>query len=191
MYIHRKFWFNFELRKIKIKDTTGTQNSSSAQLHWNHSTDSSYQDMHFYRKCWFDLFKVFCPIARHYCSELPFIVYSILKQCWSVGYVSLLTLSFIRWFFSFSLRTYFEMYWFLLWWCLLINRRQIIFKSWFLWMFDWQKKSSFFLQTSLWRIKHVYYFEIRKNKNFFSILWPRGLLSFKCVFLKNIFISKR
>ena len=27
--------------------------------------------------------------------ELPFIVYSILKQCWSVGYVSLLTLSFI------------------------------------------------------------------------------------------------
>ena len=28
--------------------------------------------------------------------ELPFIVYSILKQCWSVGYVSLLTLSFIN-----------------------------------------------------------------------------------------------
>ena len=27
--------------------------------------------------------------------ELLFIVYSILKQCWSVGYVSLLTLSFI------------------------------------------------------------------------------------------------
>ena len=27
------------------------------------------------------------------CLELPFIVYSILKQCWSVGYVSLLTLS--------------------------------------------------------------------------------------------------
>ena len=27
--------------------------------------------------------------------ELPFIVYSILEQCWSVGYVSLLTLSFI------------------------------------------------------------------------------------------------
>ena len=27
--------------------------------------------------------------------ELPFIVYSILKQCWSVGYVNLLTLSFI------------------------------------------------------------------------------------------------
>ena len=37
----------------------------------------------------------FCPIARHKCLELPFIVYSILKQCWSVGYVSLLTLSFI------------------------------------------------------------------------------------------------
>ena len=41
--------------------------------------------------------------------ELPFIVYSILKQCWSVGYVSLLTLSFIlfvfdlygSWLFSF------------------------------------------------------------------------------------------
>ena len=27
--------------------------------------------------------------------ELSFLVYSILKQCWSVGYVSLLTLSFI------------------------------------------------------------------------------------------------
>ena len=27
--------------------------------------------------------------------ELPFVVYSILKQCWSVGHVSLLTLSFI------------------------------------------------------------------------------------------------
>ena len=38
---------------------------------------------------------VFCLIARHYCLELPFIVYSILKQCWSVGYVSLLTLSFV------------------------------------------------------------------------------------------------
>ena len=37
----------------------------------------------------------FCPIARPQCLELPFIVYSILKQCWSVGYVSLLTLSFI------------------------------------------------------------------------------------------------
>ena len=27
--------------------------------------------------------------------ELPFVVYSILKQCWRVGYVSFLTLSFI------------------------------------------------------------------------------------------------
>ena len=36
---------------------------------------------------------LFCPIACH--LELPFIIYSILKQCWSVGYVSLLTLSFI------------------------------------------------------------------------------------------------
>ena len=35
-------------------------------------------------------------IAGHLCLELPFIVYSILKQCWSVGYVSLLTLSFIK-----------------------------------------------------------------------------------------------
>ena len=42
-----------------------------------------------------NLYPLFCPIARHICLELPFIVYSILKQCWSVGYVSLLTLSFI------------------------------------------------------------------------------------------------
>ena len=35
-------------------------------------------------------------ISGHLCLELPFIVYSILKQCWSVGYVSLLTLSFIK-----------------------------------------------------------------------------------------------
>ena len=42
-----------------------------------------------------NLYPLFCPIARLYCLELPFIVYSILKLCWSVGYVSLLTLSFI------------------------------------------------------------------------------------------------
>ena len=41
------------------------------------------------------LYPLFCPIARHECLELPFIVYRILKQCWSVGYVSFLTLSFI------------------------------------------------------------------------------------------------
>ena len=57
--------------------------------------------MHLYRKCWFDLFKeqfisLFWPIDGHWCLEMPFIVYSILKQCWSVGYVSLLTLSFIN-----------------------------------------------------------------------------------------------
>ena len=45
-----------------------------------------------------NLYPLFCPIACH--LELPFIIYSILKQCWSVGYVSLLTLSFI--FSSFS-----------------------------------------------------------------------------------------
>ena len=39
---------------------------------------------------------VFCPIACHSCLELPFIVYSILRQCLSVGYLSLLTLSFIE-----------------------------------------------------------------------------------------------
>ena len=38
---------------------------------------------------------VFCPIACHLCLELLFVVYSILGQCGSVGYVSLLTLSFI------------------------------------------------------------------------------------------------
>ena len=41
---------------------------------------------------------IYVPIfVRLQCLELPFIVYSILKQCWSVGYVSLLTLSFIGW----------------------------------------------------------------------------------------------
>ena len=38
----------------------------------------------------------FCSIAPHKCSELPFMMCSILKQCWSVGYLSLLTLSFIE-----------------------------------------------------------------------------------------------
>ena len=57
MHIHRKFWFIFflgvmplfELRKLtKIKDTT--QNSLSAQLHWNRSTEfrwtCSYEGHH-------------------------------------------------------------------------------------------------------------------------------------------------
>ena len=71
--------------------------------------------MHFYRKCWFDLFRSnlypFWTLAKIIlcnsdetgflsdCPSLmlgmPFVVYSILKQCWSVAYVSLLTLSFI------------------------------------------------------------------------------------------------
>ena len=38
----------------------------------------------------------FCPIARHLFLDLPLIVYSLLKQCWIVGYVSLLTFSFIN-----------------------------------------------------------------------------------------------
>ena len=38
-------------------------------------------------------FSVLLPVTNTW--ELPFVVYSILKQCWSVGYVSLLTLSFI------------------------------------------------------------------------------------------------
>ena len=59
----------------------------------------------FYKKCWFYLFKeqfisLFCPIAHS--LKLSFIVYSTLKQCWSVGYVSLLTLSFIYTFSSTS-----------------------------------------------------------------------------------------
>ena len=38
----------------------------------------------------------YCPIVRHKWLELPLVVYIILRQCWSVGYVSLLNLSFIR-----------------------------------------------------------------------------------------------
>ena len=39
---------------------------------------------------------VFCLIAHHLCLELPFVVCSILKQCWSVGYVSYLAHSFFH-----------------------------------------------------------------------------------------------
>ena len=77
-------------------------NSSSAQLRWiswNFVVMKNIMCRYaFYKKCWFYLFKeqfisLFCPMAHS--LELPFIVYSTLKQCWSVGYVSLLTLSFI------------------------------------------------------------------------------------------------
>ena len=73
--------------------------------------------MHFYRKCWFDLFKEQFNISllnfgQNYfvqlrwnwfsvrlpssnaCNYLLFVVYSIFKLCWSSGCVSLLTLSF-------------------------------------------------------------------------------------------------
>ena len=30
---------------------------------------------------------IFCSIANHLCMALPFIMCSIVKQCWSVGYV--------------------------------------------------------------------------------------------------------
>ena len=38
---------------------------------------------------------IFCLIAHHYFGALAFIMYSTFKQCLSMGYVSLLTLSFI------------------------------------------------------------------------------------------------
>ena len=38
---------------------------------------------------------IFCMIANHLCMALAFIMCSTFKQCSSVGYVSLLTLSFI------------------------------------------------------------------------------------------------
>ena len=104
-----------------MKDTTDTvcQCNSSEVAHrisWNFvvlkDIMCTFVDMNFYRKCWFDPIKeqcwsllnsghnyfvqlVFCPIALQLCLELPLVVYSILKQCLSVGYVSLLTLSFI------------------------------------------------------------------------------------------------
>ena len=37
---------------------------------------------------------ILCPIANHLCMALPLLMCSIVKQCWSVGYVSLLTRSF-------------------------------------------------------------------------------------------------
>ena len=107
----------FELKNLtKIKKNT--QNSFSAHLLWNRSTEFGI-DMHFYRECWFDLFKEqFISIlnfGQNYLSILcvsfitnllpdwpipPFIMVicimcSILKQWWSVGYLSLLTFSFI------------------------------------------------------------------------------------------------
>ena len=41
------------------------------------------------------LIMIFCLIAHHFCMALPFIMCSIVKQCWNIGYKSLLTLSFI------------------------------------------------------------------------------------------------
>ena len=41
------------------------------------------------------LITIFCPIAHYLCMALLFVMCSIVKECWSVGYVSLLTLSFI------------------------------------------------------------------------------------------------
>ena len=41
------------------------------------------------------LFMIFCPIAHHLCMTLPFIICSVVNQCWCVGYESLFTLPFI------------------------------------------------------------------------------------------------
>ena len=38
---------------------------------------------------------IFCPIVHHLCMTLPFIICSVVNQCWCVGYESLFTLSFI------------------------------------------------------------------------------------------------
>ena len=38
---------------------------------------------------------IFCLIAHRLCMALPFVTCSIVKQCWSEGYVSFLTFSFI------------------------------------------------------------------------------------------------
>ena len=102
--------------KLRILLETRQRNSTETAQQ-NFVKLCSYEGHNFSRKCWFNLFKeqlisllkiwpklfcetkmnlVFCPITRHLCLELPFIVYSIFKQCWSVGYVSLLTLSFME-----------------------------------------------------------------------------------------------
>ena len=41
---------------------------------------------------------IFCPIPLHLCMTMPFIMCSIVKECWSVGYVSLLTFFHLAWF---------------------------------------------------------------------------------------------
>ena len=81
----------FELKNLtKIKDTT--QNNLSAQLYWNCSTEFPEGAIYIPFELWPKLFcatqmkLVFRLIARRKCLELPFVVYSILKQCWSVGY---------------------------------------------------------------------------------------------------------
>ena len=121
MHIHRKFLFNFfsrsyalfELRNLpKIKDTTQNSLSSPAETaQQNFVKLRTYEGMHFYRKCWFDLFRSnlysFWTLAKiilcnsdetGFLSDCPSLMLgiAILKQCWSVGYVSLLTLSFIN-----------------------------------------------------------------------------------------------
>ena len=98
----------FELRNLtKMKDTTEIvgQYNSTETAQQNCVKLCSYEG-HNVQICIFtgnaglilfrsNLFPFFCPIARHLCLELPIIVYNILKHCWSVGYMSLLTLSFI------------------------------------------------------------------------------------------------
>ena len=81
----------------KIKDTT--QNSSSALLHWNRSTEfretfylwrTSCVDMYFYRKCWFDLFKEqfisLLNFGQNYFVQLRWIWFSVrlpLTNAWN------------------------------------------------------------------------------------------------------------
>ena len=116
MHIHRKFWFhfflwitlflNFEIWrkwKVLLKQLVSTTPLKHLnRIAWNFEVMKDIMCRYAFLKeimiwsFWGGIYiPFFCPIARHKCLELPFIVYSILKQCWSVGYVSLLTLSFI------------------------------------------------------------------------------------------------
>ena len=112
MHIHRKFWSHFfsrsyalfELRKLtKMKDTTETvgQHNSTETAQQNCMKFVVMKDIMcrcaFLQEMLVDPFEeqFISPFLSDCPSLMPFIVYSILKHCRSVGYVSLLTLSFI------------------------------------------------------------------------------------------------
>ena len=78
----KKFLFDLIERKILIKHISFNVICGLAHIH----------ELKWWRSCVSDYDFLF---NRHHYLWLPFIMCSTFKQCWSVGYVSLLTLSFI------------------------------------------------------------------------------------------------